>query len=332
MGPRQGMGRRLRRGWHDYALPLVISLGLHAALGGAVVLAAGWVRPAPAPRARADLTLMLEDPPALANTPRREPAAAAPVAAGDALATLPSVPMPAAVEPDRVSAAPTALAERPPGGGVLSDLSNVRGPSLSAVFAGVGAQQAQSVVYVVDGSGAMVTSLQWVVDDLVRSIDRLSPVQRFAVVIFRNRPPLGDEGAALCDIFNPRGGTPTLLPATGANKRAVRAWLASISPRGLSNPSEGLRRGLEFRPDIVFLLARSIPRSGESPQWEKGRDAILAELERLNPADAAGRRPVQIKTIQFIEEDPTGTMQAIGRLHGGESGYTLVTLDQVEGR
>jgi hypothetical protein len=43
----------------------------------------------------------------------------------------------------------------------------------------------------------------------------------------------------------------------------------------------------------------------------------MDELDLLNPADErSGRRSVVIKTIQFLDEDPTGTMQRIGQVHG----------------
>ena len=65
-----------------------------------------------------------------------------------------------------------------------------------------------------------------------------------------------------------------------------------------------------------------------------GIDEIMAELDAANPLDAATeRRTAVIKTIQFIDEDPTGTMQRIGNEHGsaqGESGYTLLTLPALE--
>jgi hypothetical protein len=104
---------------------------------------------------------------------------------------------------------------------------------------------------------------------------------------------------------------------------------------GASNPLAGLRRGLEFRPDVVFLLARSIVRSGEGAAWGAGKESILEELDRLNPVSdgSTGRRRVQIKTIQFIDEDPSGVMRAIGEAHGGAGEtHIVMTLDDLRGR
>jgi len=97
------------------------------------------------------------------------------------------------------------------------------------------------------------------------------------------------------------------------------------------------------RPQVVFLLSRSIARS-HGGQWEGGLPAILKQLDTLNPPDpATGRRPTTIKTLQFLEPDPTGTMQAIARIHGsgGSSAnaqptatpsldYRVVTLEELQ--
>lgn len=232
----------------------------------------------------------------------------------------------------------------------------LRGP---ATFAGLRAERAVSVVYVVDASGAMVSSFSFVIPELERSIARLSPLQRFQVVLFRDRPDIG--GRALYDQYTPptrRDGE--LMRATATNKAAVSAWLARVQPMGRSNPLDGLVRALDLEPDAVFLLSRSIKRSvpgreatleggrladpaAETDQpggvaqpdmtarlWGRGKDAILAELDRLNPVIdvPTGRRRVQIKTIQFIEDDPSGILQAIAELHG-DGDYRVLTLEDL---
>ncbi|MCH7961979.1 MAG: hypothetical protein IIC49_06550, partial [Planctomycetes bacterium] len=218
------------------------------------------------------------------------------------------------------------------GGGVAALLGGRRGGAGGVSFAGLRTKRAQRIVYVVDGSGAMVTSLPFVLEELVRSVERLGGGQRFAVVLFRNRPPAqGDDSGGRYDEFASDDGS--MLEANEQNKRALRAWVSQLEPRGISNPSDGLRRALSLKPDAVFLLARSIRRSGPSAGWGVGREEILAELEEAN-AKIAGSdaRPAVIKTIQFLDEDPTGTMQAIGHAHGswtGEDGYTLLTLSEL---
>ena len=69
--------------------------------------------------------------------------------------------------------------------------------------------------------------------------------------------------------------------------------------------------------------------------WDLGLKRTMEELERLNPIDPeTGRPPIIIKTIQFLDEDPTGIMQSIGKQHGGtgpgaaQSAYTVIKRGQ----
>jgi hypothetical protein len=198
-------------------------------------------------------------------------------------------------------------------------------PRPQTTFAGVGVREVRSVVYVVDGSGAMVTNLKWVMEEVERSIVALDAKQSFQVVLFRDRAGAG----AATEVFRAGAG---LIPATAANKAAVAAWLQQVRPSGRSNPMDGVKKGLALEPDVVFLLSRGMPRTetaARAGDWSRGPQAVLKELDGLNPR-AGNRRRVIIKTIQFLEDDPTGTMQAIAGEHGnGPGSYSVVTLDQL---
>lgn len=181
-------------------------------------------------------------------------------------------------------------------------------------FAGLGASNARSVVYVVDASGPMVTSMPRVIEELRRSVDQLSSTQRFGVVLFRRA-----EAAAGAELF-----APVLMRATPTAKRRLAEWLSEVTPAGASNPLTGLEAALALKPDAVFLLSRSIARSGGGV-WEEGLEGTLARLEALNPRSAeTATRPTVIQTIQFLDDDPTGIMQAIGSRHGQGNGYRVV--------
>ncbi len=199
-------------------------------------------------------------------------------------------------------------------------------------FVGVGAANARSVVYVVDASGPMVSSLPMVKERLLASVDRLRPSQRFGVVAFRapraaagvGGSPGAGEGV---EVFSPR-----LVRATTGAKTRLREWLDGIDARGRSAPLDGLRAGLELKGDAVFLLSRGIERSGGGV-WGLGLEATLAELDRLNPADRHQQREATIKAIQFLDEDPTGIMRAIAERHSGGAadGYTVIrSLKELE--
>lgn len=321
-------------------MPLGVSLVVHAALACVLVYSAWSIRPGgQVGRARAEVVITVP-------TPTAEPtdSSTAVEAAQPAMVATPP-PLQGLTTP--LLAAPpslrSAVAETTSPGELLrtQDDSAIQG----ATFAGMGAKRAAAVVYVVDASGAMVSSLKFVLAELERSIRNLSSAQKFQVVLFRERTT--DEGVSLYEVFSPRPGEDArLLSATPANKAALREWLKTIIPTGRSNPLDGLRRGLSLDPDAVFLLSRSIRRSGGTANdgtgvaaigqgaggvWGRGKAEILAELDRLNPKRANQRRSV-IKALQFLEEDPTGTMQAIGDEHGdGPGSYSVVTLQALGG-
>ncbi len=250
---------------------------------------------APAPAAQAPVTPVIPD----ASAPESAPAPSAETAEAAAEPVADAWLAPAPL----TTGSPPPKAERR-----VADLLSLA-PVASGgevKFAGLGSSNARSVVYVVDASGPMVSTLPEVIAELVRSVSRLSAGQRFGVVLFR----LKDDGTETESFM------PVLMRATPQAKKEVREWLLALTPSGRSNPLSGLRVALEMRPDAVFLLSRGIERSGGG-LWELGLDATMEELDRLNPAEEhTGMRAVVIKTIQFLDEDPTGTMQRIGQVHG----------------
>ncbi len=200
-------------------------------------------------------------------------------------------------------------------------------------FAGVTADRAASVVYVVDTSGAMASSYALIVDELERSLSRLDPSQLFQVVSFRDRSiidPMDTTRASL--IAGERG----LVAATPRNRAGVvRALRETVTPSGRSDPAPALELALSLKPDAIFLLTRSIRRTapgqdddqpvsdGPPPAWSNmWRDALLSRLDSLNPRGPRGRHTL-IKAIQFLDHDPTGTLQMIGAQHGGDAGYVV---------
>ena len=341
------VGRRLwpdRRAAQRFFVPLMFSVGVHGALLAGIV-AAALLLAGPAGAVGGGGTITLEAPTIVEEAPEDEPDRGD---SGGGVASLSSVI--ASSAPSAPSATPTlrGLSSGAPtslprlssetGGGASDVMTALRrreaDVSIGATFAGLGAKRATRIVYVVDASGAMVTSLGLVVDELERSISRLAESQRFQVVLYRDRR--FGEGGSTCEIFGDEDGA-SLLRGSAVNKARMASWLRGIKPAGRSNPLDGLRAALALDPDVVFLLARSIPRSGgegTAGVWGEGMEQTMAELDRLNPERGRdGRRPTVIKTIQFLEDDPTGVMQAIARLHGdGDGSYRVLTLEELRSR
>lgn len=267
----------------------------------------------PKPEPQADATP--EPPPAAPSTPATliEPiAAAAPVVPVRA-APAPTVTAPTATQR---TAAPVQAAPQEPTPAPVS-------------FAGVEGQRAERVVYVLDASAAMTTSLTLVKDELLRSIERLERSQKFQVVVFRTSP----RGEDFSEFFTPNASSGrALCPATDENKARLAAWLDTIQPVGASDPLPGMRAALSLDPELVFLLTRSIRRTGGV--WGVGVEATLAELDRLNPRSGLLRqRRTVIKAVQFIDDDPTGLLAKIAEAHGdGANSYRVLTTDELRSR
>jgi hypothetical protein len=279
--------------------------------------------PAPEPRAAPvpdEPTPQPQPAPALQPTPPAEPPRPAPLLI---TATPERVPEAMQVEPRpaprAMAPAPSAPPPPPPPPPPREE------PRVS--FAGLDASPASRIVYVVDGSAAMIPTLPFVKDELARSVARLSPTQVFQVIVFRSPPMVDDRPTApALESFAPAG---TFVPATPANKVRLGAWIEEARPAGGSAPLVGLRAAMGQSPDLVFLMTCSIKRTGGD--WGDGRDAILAELDRLNPVNTwTHQRPAVIKAVQFLDDDPTGILPAIASSHGdGPGSYRVLRLKEL---
>lgn len=188
-----------------------------------------------------------------------------------------------------------------------------------AGFGQVQAQRATKVVYAVDISGAMVPVLPFLLQELRRSVERLDESQSFQVVFFRAEDEQSEPPPSLGD---------ALLRADRTNKRKLDRVADNVFPGGRSDPLSGLSAALQLKPDVIFLLSRNIRRTGTETQTA---DDVLAHLDALNPKDRRGQRPVVIKTVQFIDDDPTGLLQAIANNHGdGDGSYRVMSIAELK--
>ncbi len=310
-------------------IPSAVSIALHGLL---LLLILGVTIDRLTPAKDTGPTLLeLDAEPAPGTPPAAPPPPARPGPSAASPASAPaSAPSP---DPAVTEAARTAAAEALAGGGVTPPefAASITPPppiaaaaptAPAAAFAGLHARAATRIVYAVDTSGSMVHTLSFVLDELARSISRLQPTQSFQVVLFAEKP--GAPPVRMPPVGPGRGG---LIRATPANRLAVVEWLHTVIAGGRSNPVEGLRAAIGLEPDLIFVLARSIQRTGVDADAAGRVERVLARLDALNPVDPkTGRRPTVIKTIQFIDEDPTGLMQRIARAHGdGAGSYRLLT-------
>lgn len=324
------------------AAPLIISACIHAAV--VVTFVAMDVLPGSggpiAAHVSDDVTTSIQLAPSPAPLPNPEPEIAQPPAPQPAVA---EVAPPAAIETSKAveiaeetafesapapvpAALPVPVVEKAPA--AVQPPTPVNLPKVEAPvagFAGVQVRKAHRIVYAVDVSGAMAACLDSVLLELRRSIGRLDAEQQFQIVFFRQELSGEQRAVAIDD----RGGKASMLGASTENKRRVDQLLRSARPLGRSAPLAGLKRSLELAPDVVFLLTSNIQRSDHGAAHDA---AILKSLDDLNPISrVSGRRPVVIKTLQFVEDDPTGLMQSIANAHGdGPGSYVLLKVADIE--
>lgn len=335
--------RRVRALSPAVRLAVALSVAVHAMGVASLMLGnapRGQLSDAPA-ASTAQTVLSLDTPPAPSPEPAPPTAPSEPTPAPDT--TPPPAPTPAPPAEQPAPAAPTSLFSTesgptappspptrltPPPAPTTADAA-----PRSISFAGMDAKRAERIVYVVDASGPMVSHWGWATAQLRLSLSRLDTTQKFQVLISRLLPAPADappDSMRSSEVLDSTGGANALTPATQASIADAVTWLSRQRLRGASDPLPGLSRALELKPDLILLLSHSFD-PGLLANVGRTTEAILAELDRLNPADAQGHRAVVIKTIQLGNEDPTGLMQAIAKQHGdGPGSYHVVTPGELE--
>lgn len=200
----------------------------------------------------------------------------------------------------------TAALERP--------LRQLAAPRSIVTVAGLRQTAAHRIVFVLDASGSMLAAYPTAVGEVINSIIRLNDEQQFAVVIFQS----GE--AFLAQSAHMRRAGPTLGQR---GIESLKSWLLDeIAPRGNSDSNKALRVAIALRPDTIVIVSAGILGAADQPT---DRDALLANIDELNPRDArTGRRAVQIACIHLMEPEPLGALEAIAREHGGPGAYRFV--------
>jgi hypothetical protein len=178
------------------------------------------------------------------------------------------------------------------GGGSGGGTGTGVGPGLGAGFFGTKGA-GKSFVYVVDMSGSMHGQrFDRAKRELIRSIDKLGPEQKFYVYFFNDRTfPLFDP--------KPAHG---MIPASLSNKQRAKRWINTRQAESTTNPNYALQQALEMRPEVIFLLT-----DGELDD----PDAVRQMIRRFNKSN------VIIHTIAFENEDGGTTLESIANENNG---------------
>jgi hypothetical protein len=122
---------------------------------------------------------------------------------------------------------------------------------------GVGGE-ASKIVYVVDRSGSMTSSIDYVKLELKRSIGELGEEKEFHVIFYSSGPPVEMP-------------TRRLVNATDRDKQLAFEFIDGIIAQNETDPSKALERAFEVKPELIYLLT-----DGE---FDK---AMVGLLNRLN--------------------------------------------------
>ena len=150
----------------------------------------------------------------------------------------------------------------------------------------------QRIIYVIDRSGSMADSFDFLRKELKRSISELHHAQKFHVILF-------NDGFVEMS-------TERLVPAIGVNKRRCFQFLDQIHPGGMTDPIPAMKQAFRKNPDLIFFLT-----DGEFS------DALLGELRTWNR-----KEKVKIFTLAYVYASGSKLLKRIAAEHGGT--YTFV--------
>lgn len=158
----------------------------------------------------------------------------------------------------------------------------------------------QRMVYVVDRSGSMTDSLDFVKYELKRSLQELQETSQFHIIFYSSGPPVEMPARRL-------------MPATDRNRIMAMEFIDTVIAMGGTDPMQALERAFAVQPDVIYLLT-----DGE---FDK---AVIDALKRLN----VGRK-TRVSTIGFLYQPDNEVLRAIAAQNGGE--YRFVSEADLAG-
>jgi hypothetical protein len=170
-------------------------------------------------------------------------------------------------------------------------------------FGAGGDDEAAKIVYVVDRSGSMTDSIDFVKYELKRSIGELGEAKEFHVIFYSSGPPVEMP-------------TRRLVNGTERNKQLAFEFIDGVIAQGETDPSKALERAFDAKPDLIYLLT-----DGEFDR------AIIDLVKRLNVGEK-----VTVHTIGFLYKTGEAVLKQIAEQNHGSykfvSEQDLATLSQ----
>ena len=151
---------------------------------------------------------------------------------------------------------------------------------------------AQTVVYVLDCTGSMTDYMMYAQYLLKQHIRDLKPSQRFTILRYTDRPPVGLGGL----------GRGQFIAADEAGRRAAEKFLEGCRPQGAGHPAEALRRAFALKPQVIYFVTD-----------QDFDDTVVDLIDQLN-----AERRVTVHAIDYRGELDGGRMQVIADRNGGQ--------------
>jgi len=155
-------------------------------------------------------------------------------------------------------------------------------------FFGLPLGGAGKIVFIVDRSGSMTDSIDFVKYELKRCIAVLSQEQQFYVIFYSSGPPVELPSR-------------TLVHATVHNRQLAFEFIDGVIAQGETDPSKALERAFALGPDAICLLT-----DGEFDR------AIIDLVRRLNVSAT-----VRVHTLGFLYKTGESVLRQIAQENNG---------------
>ena len=166
-------------------------------------------------------------------------------------------------------------------------------------------KQARNVVFVVDRSGSMTDSIDYVKLELKRAIGEMPEKEeeeeenQFHVIFYSSGPPVEMPSRRL-------------VPPTQRNKQLAYEFIDGVVPQGETDPSKAIERAFAAKSDTICILT-----DGEF-------DRAIADLVKRLNAD----RKVRVHVLCFLYKLGEAVLKQIASENGGT--YTFVSEKDLE--